>query len=248
MTIEEEFLNYTNHYEEVWCKDKVQHTFRVVHFALEIGQSLCLLPEEMHLVYLASLLHDIGRFEQIRNYHSFLESKQSNHGEIGVKVLLDHSFIDRFCKTEEEKRIVLETVRYHGAFEVPPNLKEKDQKIINIVRDADKLDILNSTLDHFSMDIKDHFITESVKNDFFSHHLVHRANGSSDLDDLVSYLAFPFDFHFSYSFQYLKEHKVIEKIIMKYVLETNHQEVQQTLREMGKEMKFYINHREKVRK
>lgn len=241
MSVEEEFLNYTSSYQEEWCRQKVEHTFRVVDFAQRIGESLALSEYDLHLVYLASLLHDIGRFEQIRNDHSFSDFQNRSHGEIGREVLLKDSFIDCFCKTEEEKRMVLEVVEYHGTFEVPSNLEQKDQQIVFIVRDADQLDILESILQgRFSIDIQDCSITESVQKEFFEHHLIHRERGKNPLDEYVAYLAFPYDFHFSYSLEYLKSHHMIENIVLEYISKNSNPVVCDCLRKMGQEMNQYV--------
>ena len=52
---------------------KYNHSFRVMNLSEKIAQSLELPKEEIELMKLCGLLHDIGRFEQGMKYHIFEE-------------------------------------------------------------------------------------------------------------------------------------------------------------------------------
>ena len=60
-------------------KLKISHIERVSHIAKEIAMELNLDKEDVELAELIGLLHDIGRFEQIRIYHTFIDNKSVNH-------------------------------------------------------------------------------------------------------------------------------------------------------------------------
>ena len=57
------------------------------------AQRLGLNQEQVNLATAIGLLHDIGRFEQVRLYHTFNDGKSVNHAEIGVKILFEDGLI-----------------------------------------------------------------------------------------------------------------------------------------------------------
>ena len=63
---------------------KVEHTLRTAGFAEEIARAEGLSPDDVDLAWLLGLLHDIGRFEQVRRYDSFLDAATVRHAALGV--------------------------------------------------------------------------------------------------------------------------------------------------------------------
>ena len=68
-----EFEKYVDHYDSnnSNVRRKINHSYRVVKVAETIAKSLKLSIEDIKLVKLIALLHDIGRFEQIKKYNTF---------------------------------------------------------------------------------------------------------------------------------------------------------------------------------
>ena len=48
--------------------EKFHHSYRVMEFAEDIGNSINLNEEDMHIVKIAALFHDIARFTQWTEY------------------------------------------------------------------------------------------------------------------------------------------------------------------------------------
>lgn len=244
MNIKEKFLEYTSKFTEKECVYKVEHTFRVVFLSLEIGKSIGLSDEDLYLVELASMLHDIGRFEQMKRYHTFVDSKSKYHGDIGVEVLLEDNLIDSFCKDEEEKNIVLKTCKYHGTLKVADNLTEKEKLIVNIVRDGDRLDILNNAiLENIKLDIGNDTVSENIKEDFYNHKLIEIVEKNSKADRLVIWLAFVYDFNFKYTYQYLKDNNIMDKLVSLYITKTSNLECKGEYKRMLEEINKYIENK-----
>ena len=82
-------------------KLKADHIFRVADVSKKIATELNLTKEEIDLAELIGLLHDIGRFEQLRIYDTFKDSESVNHAEMGIKVLKENNFIKEFCNDEK---------------------------------------------------------------------------------------------------------------------------------------------------
>ena len=64
------FADYAAHYNtaDPKVKLKIDHTYRVAALCERIANSLSLPPQDVDLAWLCGLLHDVGRFEQLRRY------------------------------------------------------------------------------------------------------------------------------------------------------------------------------------
>ena len=81
-------------------KLKIVHTEGVVRCAAEIARRMNLSEEDKYLAELIALLHDIGRFEQIRQFDSF-EPTTMDHASYGVELLFgERKMIRKFVKDD----------------------------------------------------------------------------------------------------------------------------------------------------
>ena len=89
------FKEYAKKYnpEDEKIKIKIAHIQRVAQNSKRIAQNLKLSQEDIELAELIGLLHDIGRFEQVRLYHTFVDKDSINHGEYGAKILFEDGLI-----------------------------------------------------------------------------------------------------------------------------------------------------------
>ena len=62
--------------------------------------------EDQDLAELIGLLHDIGRFEQVRLYHTFSDKISIDHGQKGVEVLFADKWIRKFSQDETYDTII----------------------------------------------------------------------------------------------------------------------------------------------
>ena len=91
------FEDYVSHYalNDERVKLKVDHTYRVAELCERIAKEISCTQEEMELVWLIGLLHDFGRFEQLRRYDTFMDAKSVDHGQLGVELLFKEGYIRR---------------------------------------------------------------------------------------------------------------------------------------------------------
>ena len=90
----EEYLDgYDRENDKV--KLKIIHTYGVVEQSRNLAERLMLSEEDTSLAMIIALLHDIGRFEQLKRYDSF-EPATMDHAAYGVKVLFEEGMIRRF--------------------------------------------------------------------------------------------------------------------------------------------------------
>ena len=140
----EEFKKYTKDYLNLsdMCLLKVNHTIRVMNLCEEIARKLMLSEEDIELAKLCGLLHDIARFEQWKNYQTFSDFHSIDHGDLGVEILKNNNFIRKFNSDTSVDNLIFKTIKNHNKYKIEDNLTEREKLFCNIVRDADKLDIL----------------------------------------------------------------------------------------------------------
>ena len=93
---------------------KIEHIQRVAEIANNIANDLKLSQEDIDLAWLIGLLHDIGRFEQIRLYHTFNDGKSVNHAEMGIKILFENGMIRKFIEDKQYDEIIKKSILNHN--------------------------------------------------------------------------------------------------------------------------------------
>ena len=143
---EKAFMEYADNYDtsDVMIKSKIDHTLRVSKNADRIARSLTMIDEDIDLAYLSGLLHDFGRFEQVRRYGTFVDSHSVDHAELGADILFNDGKINLFSEAgfkEDDYELMETAIRQHNKLKLPEGLDDSTETICNILRDADKLDI-----------------------------------------------------------------------------------------------------------
>ncbi len=142
----EAFYAYTSRYDskDTMIRLKTEHTIRVADNCERIALSLGMEPESVDFAWFIGLLHDIGRFEQVRRYQTFIDSVSVDHAEFGADLLFREGLIKEFHAEDlsEKALSLLETaIRLHNKLDLPENLEERTGLFCNLIRDADKADI-----------------------------------------------------------------------------------------------------------
>ena len=143
---ERAFRAYTARYDlnNSMIRHKVEHTFRVAGNCERIAESLCMGGEDVAFAWFLGLLHDIGRFEQVRRFGTFIDSVSVDHAEFGADLLFRENLIREFLTEDfpEAEMGLLETaLRQHNKLTLPEGLDERTGCFCDLIRDADKADI-----------------------------------------------------------------------------------------------------------
>lgn len=182
---------------------KLEHTFKVAALCDEIARSEGLREGDVDLAWLCGLLHDIGRFEQLRRWGTFRDLPEAGHAKIGVEVLegVEGALMADFCKDAEWSAIAMRAVGLHSALRLPEGLDARTRMFCEIVRDADKVDIvrvfsasdcesvLGLTPDGFS----DGSISDAAMAGFEEGRCLGPQDRQADLDGLVGVICLVFE-------------------------------------------------------
>lgn len=118
---------------------KYLHSQRVADEARGLAVDLGWQEREILLAEIIGLFHDVGRFSQYQEYQTYFDPKSVDHGCRGFQVLEKSGWFA--CFSSQETNLILESVRLHNCHQLPGNLPSDLQRFVNLVRDADKLDI-----------------------------------------------------------------------------------------------------------
>ncbi len=184
---------------------KYHHSYRVMEYATEIAKSLKLKDEELKIVQISALFHDVARFKQYTGYQTYEDKNSFDHGDIGYTIIKDN-FIDKLTPSKDYQQVILKSTKNHNKYKVEENLKDFELLVSNIVRDADKIDILIE-LGNLQKEEK---INEEILSFLYKHEMVPNSLLKTDMDELLRLIGFIFDLNFKYSYKVLLDKKVIQ--------------------------------------
>ena len=225
-----EFKNYIKNYNPNDPKIalKISHIERVSSKAKAIAESLNLSEEDVKLAELIGLLHDIGRFEQIRIYNTFMDKDSVNHAEYGVKVLFEDNLIRKFVKEDTYDNIIKKAILNHnkGYLDIDKDLNERELLHTKLIRDADKLDIFyvlnNENMQViYGNNIQNQKINKEVYREFFEDKYINYKNINSGLDLAIAHFAYVYDFNYKFTLQKIKDDQFLTKLYNRFEIE-NH--------------------------
>lgn len=199
---------------------KIFHTYRVSDNCIKIAKSLKLNEEQIEIAEFIGMFHDIARFEQYCQYNTFNDLESFDHGEYAIKILDKNKFILNFTKDFKKESLIKKAIRNHNKYSIEQNLKKEEEMYSKIIRDADKIDILYETENIFFKDKKEEVengkISEYIMNSIKERKSIKINSNLCQLEKLLVYVAFIFDFNYNYSFELLNEQVSILQMLEKY--------------------------------
>lgn len=215
---------------------KIDHTYHVADMCDTISSSLSFDENYRDIAWFIGMMHDIGRFEQLRRYNTFLDRISLNHAALSADILFNNKLICNFLNISEKKldnlknnisydskilNIIEKAVRFHNLKSLPNDMTDDELLFANILRDADKIDILRvcSITPHSEIyDIpEDAFRTASytieVYEDAINCRDVDRSNSKTGIDFITGHIAFIYGIVFTESFRQIVKQGYLAKLM-----------------------------------
>ena len=219
------FKEYVKNYnpEDEKIKIKIAHIERVSQISKKLAENLKLSQEDIELAELIGLLHDIGRFEQVKRYNTFVDKDSINHGEYGVKILFEDGLIREFIKNDKYDRIIKLAILNHNKADIEKGLTKRENLHARIIRDADKTDIFSvlTTGDKEAIwekaDLSNDIITDEIYREFIEDKLINYKNRKTSADILVSHFAYVYDFNFKETLEVIRQNNYIDKLYKRFI-------------------------------
>ena len=220
---QESFKEYLKNYniEDGNIKLKIKHTYEVVNKSNYISMGLDLNQENTELAQLIALLHDIGRFEQVKQTSDFLDSKDFDHASYGIKVLFEENLIRKFVEDSQYDNIIKKAIYNHNKYKIEENLNDVELLHSKIIRDADKLDncrvkledAIETMLEVSKEEVGKTRISKEVMEQFENRTAILSETRKTKMDYWMSYLAYFFDVNFKPTYEMINENHYVDKLV-----------------------------------
>lgn len=249
------FEKYLDHYdrEDGKVRLKIVHTYGVVAQSTALADRMGLSKEDRELARVIALLHDIGRFEQLKRFDSFLPDTM-DHAAYGVQILFGDEdsgragMIREFVPEEKWDEIIRTAIARHSDFALDETEGRDKRTLLHarIIRDADKLDNCRVKLeDAFEtfMDAPEDVIGTSevspkVREDALAGRSIRSADRVTPMDYWISYLAYFYDLNFRESLDIVEENDYVRKIIHR--ISYSNPETEETMKELEENLVGYV--------
>ena len=220
--VTEVFDEYVSNYNasDPKIKLKIDHTYRVADLCDVIAGNV---GYDKDLAWLFGMFHDIGRFEQVKRYNTFVDALSVDHAYLSGEILFEEGLYNRFdvCLDDEQLSILKKAIKNHSAYRLEEGLSDIEKTYCNILRDADKIDIFRINYDTPLEDIynvtteelRNSKVSEEVKQCFINKTAVLRSLKKYPADYVAAHLCLVFELVYPISKEIAKEQGYIEKLL-----------------------------------
>ncbi|MFH1968975.1 MAG: HD domain-containing protein [Verrucomicrobiota bacterium] len=225
--LEQWFLDYVRPFingnaESEVLRIKRDHCQRVAEDMTAIARDLGLAEDDIHTARILGWLHDIGRFPQYAQYRTLRDDRSVNHGQVGLQVL-DSAQVLKICEPADQE-IIVAGIGYHNRQTVPSGMAADVRRFVLMIRDADKLDIMQTLYQVWKNDeIQCHPelilaldlegpVNPRVLADIRARQPVAYANIKSLADFFLTQVSWVYDLNFRPSYQRLVQRRLLEQV------------------------------------
>lgn len=216
-SLEEKFKKYVYNFDinDDNIMRKYYHSLRVKDLCELIAKSEGLNEEDKKIAKIVGLLHDYGRFPQWTEYKTYSDINSIDHGDLGVKLLMEDLEIREYTKEVKNYDEIYDAIKNHNKYKIKPRLSKHNKLLCEIIRDADKLDIFyllsSKEIPNISYTLTEDEISPKVLECFNNEKLVYSKDIQNNNDFIIAFLAMIYDLNFKYSFEHLLKYKTLEK-------------------------------------
>lgn len=241
------FDEYVKHYDvtDEKIRLKIEHTYRVCSLCEEIAAASGFSGDEIETAWLTGLLHDVGRFEQLRRYGTFSDAQSIDHAEFGADILFGENKIRDYIDDASEDELLEKVIRCHSAYRVPADYTDREKRFSDLLRDADKIDILKVNIvfpleeiyNVTTQELKNCTVTDEVMQAFRERHAVLRSLKKTPVDNVVGHISLVYELVYPVSMKIMCEQGYLEKLM------DFHSELEETNRqfeEIRRRMREYV--------
>lgn len=231
---------------------KIEHTYRVAALCERIAKSLGLNGSDIDMAWFLGMFHDIGRFEQVKRYGTFDDSKSTDHAALSADIVFgkenagtktdaaesdtselntpesntvkpDMAVHEQIKKASAymDMRIAELAVRNHNAYRLPDTLSEREKMFCNILRDADKIDILKVCVEEPALavyavteeELRNCSVSDEVMKAFCDGKTVLKSIRKTAADKLVGHISLVYELVYPESLIIAKEQGYLDRLL-----------------------------------
>ena len=221
-----------------WAKAKYFHSLKSMDLAKIIGTDLGIFDEEeIVILELIALFHDIGDFEQ--KTHNYLDNPEEDNSMKSIEILFDEGLLRKITDDTKYDNLIKLAIFCHNKEGLPKNIDEKTIITCNIMKDIYKLEELRMLINYPYIDNRiNSYPSTLVYNDFKTFKKVNTKMSDNNADNVLIVLSNLFDLNYKISYKIIEEKEYIEKIIDSLIFEDK--KIEKFFKQIETVLKNYI--------
>ena len=202
-----------------WSKAKYFHSLKSMDLAKIIASELGIFDEEeIVIIELIALFHDIGNFENKNS--NYLDAASEDKSMRSIEILFDEGLLRKITDETKYDNLIKLAIFCHNKDGLPKNIDEKTISICNIMKDVYKLEELRMVINYPYIDNRiNEYPSTLVYNDFKQFKCVKEKMADNNADNILIALSNLFELNYKISYNIVKEKEYIEKIISSLIFE-----------------------------
>ena len=202
-----------------WAKAKYFHSLKSMDLAKIIATNLNIFnEEEIVIMQLIALFHDIGNFEQ-KNYN-YLDNSEEDSTMKSIEILFDDGLIRKITDETKYDNMIKVAIFCHNKDGLPKNIDEKMICACNIMKDVHKLEELRMVINYPYIDNRiNTYPSTLVYNEFKLFRPLKRELSDNNADNILIVMSNLFGLNYKISYSIVEEKQYIEKITNSLIYE-----------------------------
>ncbi len=234
------FEQYVRKYDmnNVNIKAKYFHSLKVMEIAKDLANGLGIFnEEEISVIELIGLFHEIGNFSLTPNYH--IDEDIDDVYDRTIDVLFTKGLIREISKDNKYDNIIKMALYAYDKNGFPSDIDEKEKHICAIIKDAHNLDSFRLFVNYPYVDTRiDVYPNNLVYDEFKKFHTISPKMSENSSDTVLVVLSKMYSFNYRYSYYLLKKNNYIVKMMDS--LTFNNKEVESFYKQIMSVLNNYI--------
>lgn len=196
-----------------WAKAKYFHSLKAMDLAKSIASNFGVFDEEeLVVIELIGLFHDIGNFEQ--DNYNLIDNNEEDTAMKSINILFEEGIVRKITTDTKYDNMIKLAIFCHNKDGLPKNIDEKTVIVCNIMKDVHNIEEIRMVLNYPYIDnrIKE-YPTAMVYNDFKLFKKVNTKMSENNADNILISLSKLFDLNYNCSYELIGEKNYVTKII-----------------------------------
>lgn len=221
-----------------WAKAKYFHSLKSMDLAKIIATDMNIFnEEEIVIIQLIALFHDIGNFEQ--KNHNYLDNLNEDSTMKSIEILFDEGLIRKITEDTKYDNIIKLAIFCHNKDGLPKNIDEKTICICNIMKDVYRLEEIRMVINYPYIDNRiDTYPSTLVYNDFKLFRPLNNKMSDNNADNILICLSNLFGLNYKISYSLVVEKEYVEKIINSLIFEDR--KIEKFFKQIEEVLKNYL--------
>lgn len=202
-----------------YAKEKYFHSLKSMDLAKLIATNLdTFSEEEIVVIELIALFHDIGNFNQ-KNYN-FLDNEEEDTAMKSIDILFDEGLLRKITPETKYDNLIKIAIYCHNKEGLPKNIDSMTISVCNILKDVHKLEELRKIINYPYLDNRiNNYPSVLVYNDFKLFRPINNKVSDNNADNILIAMSNLFGLNYNLSYRIVSDNKYIEKITDSLIFE-----------------------------